>query len=239
MEDSRPKTGDGINLVYPLLTLLVILINITLGVVIPARQFVNQPLHSVVEGLGCLAGMSLAVTLLVRHREDTELVFRFWVPAGLLSMSILDGFHSYAPFGNSFVWLHSLAILLGGLLFAGSWLPFHPKRPYSRYIPTVFVVVVAILLGFISLFIPGIFPTMLSGGSFTVTADVINAISGLLFMAAAAFFFSRYLATKNSQEILFACFSVLNGAAGLLFSFRQPWSLERARAAAGWHPPAR
>ncbi|MDO8579148.1 MAG: hypothetical protein Q7R50_08250 [Dehalococcoidales bacterium] len=71
-QDNPPKAGSGVHLVYPILTLLAIILNVILGTVIPDQQFVNEPLHSVIEGLGSLAGMSLAVTLLIRHREDTE-----------------------------------------------------------------------------------------------------------------------------------------------------------------------
>ncbi|MDO8579147.1 MAG: PAS domain S-box protein [Dehalococcoidales bacterium] len=95
-----------------------------------------------------------------------------------------------------------------------------------RDIPIVFAAAAAVLLGAISLVIPGILPEMLSGGRFTATADAINITGGILFLSATAFFLARYLTTKNSQEMLFACFSALNAAAALLFPFRLPWSVQ-------------
>ena len=40
-----------------------------------------------------------------------------------LGMGVLDGFHASVPVGNTLVWLHSMAMLFGGGLFALVCLP--------------------------------------------------------------------------------------------------------------------
>lgn len=190
-------------------------------------ELVNLYLHSAVEAVGFLAGLFIAGLLLTRNDSESDSVYSLFLPLGLLSMSILDGFHSSEPFGNNFVWLHSAAIFFGGIYFAAVWLPY--RQPIHRWQKIMICSLGAGVMFFLgassgSLVVP---PQMLSGNSFTFSAMIFNAAGGLFFMAAAVFFLSRFLTFGDYQELAFAFFAGLNGLAGLTFPFGQAWQ-------AGW-----
>ncbi len=206
---------------FPFLTVFAVILIGILNTLFP-QQWVSEPLRSAVESLGFLAGMSLGVLLLTQHHDDTDALFRVWVPTGLISMSVIGEFHSFLPFENTFVWLHSLAMLSGGLYFT-SGLVLFKLRPAGRSILLFFTGTAALILGVISLSNPGILPQMLSGGKFTVTTIAMTTAGGLFFLIAAVVFFIRYLNSRNSGELLFACFSGLHSAAGISFAFELPW----------------
>ena len=141
----------------------------------------------------------------------------------MLGMGILHWFSSGIP-GNEKIWMLSLAMLFGGLCFAAGWLPFHAVRSVNRKgLIITLAVAAAIALGTISFILPGMMPEMLSGGRFNATATVMNFVSGLFFVAAAAFFVARYIAARNSQDLLFFYFSGLTGVAELAFRFGREW----------------
>ncbi len=86
------------------------------------EQWENVPLHSTIEALGMLAAILMCMVLLQRRRKEDEGT-RSVLAMSFLSMGMLDGFHAICHPGQSFVFLHSMAGLAGGIGFALSWSP--------------------------------------------------------------------------------------------------------------------
>jgi methyl-accepting chemotaxis protein len=194
---------------------------------LPDWKGVQEPLHSVFEALGLFAGLFLAILLLLQQDRRKDSSHYIWISSALIGMGILDGFHASVRPGNSFVWLHSMAVLVGGFLFCMVWVPHRTTQSQTARRLAGLVAAGAIVLGVFSLAFSEALPLMLAEGKFTSTASTINVLGGILFVLAAIFFLVRYWTNREAEEILFAFFCFLNGSAGLLFPFGDAWG-------AGW-----
>ncbi len=191
----------------------------------PGWLWKHESFHSVVESLGAFAAITLALLILLILKQKKEISYHFWTSCALIGMGILDGFHAGVQPGNSFVWLHSIATLVGGMLFALVWLP-------ERFVPlgriTIVPIIVAIsstLAGIYTLMVPEHIPVMLSQGNFTITAKAINSLGGLFFIAAVLRFYILFKIYRKVDEILFTFHCLLFGIAALLFDFSRLWDL--------------
>jgi len=187
MEDSK----TGIIWVLLLGGILPVVFGIGCDFLFPNLRWVELPFHSVLESLGLFAGVSLAVLLLSRQRNMAEASYYIWVIMALIGMGLLDGFHASVPAGNTFVWLHSLAILVGGSLFSLVWFSGRAAKSQASKILPGFVAVIVILIGIFSMTYPEKLPAMLVKGNFTHTASMINGLGGIFFIMAAIFFMIR------------------------------------------------
>ncbi|MCE8428435.1 MAG: PAS domain S-box protein [Candidatus Methanoperedens sp.] len=151
--------------------------------------------------------------------------YYIWVSLALISMGLLDGFHAFSPQGDSFVWMHGMAVLVGGFLFAMVWMPDRIARSRPTGALHIVVVVVIITLSIFSVY-SHILPTMISEGNFTSVAKTINMLGGFFFLSAAVFFVIRYKSNHSHEDFLFLNFCLLNGWAGLLFQFSQIWDAD-------------
>lgn len=94
-----------------------------LSLVFPYWHWDHYPFHAMLEGVGSLSALTIA-TLIIILINNNRLSRRFIVvSAALISVGLLDGFHAVLHAGISFVWLHSIATLAGGLIFSALWLP--------------------------------------------------------------------------------------------------------------------
>jgi len=141
-------------------------------------------------------------------------------------MGLLDVFHAFSPPGDSFVWLHSMAILVGGFLFAMVWLPNRIAQSRLASTLSTVVAIVAIIFGVSTSAFPDTLPSMINEGIFTTAANVINIVSGLFFLLAAVYFVIRYRSDHSIEDFLFANFCLLNGWVGLLFPLSQLWDAD-------------
>ena len=193
---------------------------------IPDWKWLNEPFHSALESLGLFAGLSLAILLMFQEGRRKDISHYIWISSALVCLGILDGFHASVRSGNNFVWLHSMAILIGGFLFSIAWIPLRSaKSRIARGIPA-FAATVAIIIGILSFVLEEKLPLMIVEGKFTLTASVVNVLGGVFFTVAAIFFLVRYWTNREAEEILFAFFCFLNASAGLLFPFGHPWGSE-------------
>lgn len=190
---------------------------------LPSWRLVDERLHSVFEAIGLFAGIFLAVLLLlqVKHKQDSA--HYSWISGALIGMGILDGFHATIAPGNGFVWLHSIAVLLGGFLFAMVWLPLGGERRRTSIIVAVLVAVAALAFGVGSYLFPGTIVPMIEKGEFTHAGWFLNIIGGAFFIGSALFFFFRYRRTGETEDSLFVFFCLLNGFSGLFFPFGGAW----------------
>lgn len=203
-----------------------IILGVVLPVAIPTGKWVQFPFHSLLEAIGLFAGIALAAILLIQQKKRTDSSY-IWIASALIGMGIMDAFHSGIKFitGTRFVWLHSTAMLTGGLLFALAWLPLGTRSRTTGMLPG-FVAIAAIILGVSSTAFPEALPVMLADGEFTQTALAINVLSGILFFVGAAYFLIQYRTSKDNINILFAFFCLLNGSAGIIFPISGPWQLD-------------
>ncbi|MBI4441963.1 MAG: sensor histidine kinase [Acidobacteria bacterium] len=183
----------------------------------------HEPLHSAIEATGALIALTVAV-LLLQMRGGQEFAHFTWIASALIGMGILDGFHSVLHVGGGFVRTHSMATLVGGLLFCLIWLPDHLARTRLAKALPGFVAVAATILGLLIATFPDELPAMLSGDGFTPVAKAVNFFGGMFFIAAGICFLLRYQARGRKDDLLFANQCLLFGGAGVLFANSTLWN---------------
>ncbi len=188
---------------------------------LPSLIWEHHPFHAVVEGLGAFAAIMVACALIMMRRQGDLSVAHSWLIYGLIAMGMLDGFHAATHAGHLFVWLHSLATCVGGILFACVWLPERSHRDVNVTTMAAATFAFATAVAVISIVAPGTLPVMKDAEGFTFAAKALNIVGGLGFLAATAFFVFRCGRTKDA--LLFANLSLLFGIAGIIFEQSVLW----------------
>lgn len=189
----------------------------------PESRFAHLPFHSLIETAGGLIALGIAGILLVEQPRRTESAHYVWMAAALGGMGVLDLFHAGVVPGTNFVWLHSTATFLGGVLFAMVWVDAGRFSLARSKLFSGAVVFLSVLFGALSCVFSSALPTMAVDGSFTLLAEALNVGGGLGFLVAAAFFVRRFWKEHNHEDWLFAVHTMLFGAAGLLFELSALW----------------
>lgn len=230
----NPKNNITILLSFLLSTIAPILLGLLIAAAYPEWRWSHYPFHSMVESFGAYSAITIATLTIIMVRND-HMHKRFIIVAlALISMGVLDGFHAVLHVGTSFVWLHSLATLMGGLIFALVWLPENWLNR-SRYTFLIsFTAVASLVMGLLSIVFPDLLPVMVENGEFTFAAKFSNIVGGLGFLVGSAYFVFDYARTRikdngdtETQDIVFANHCLLFGVAALLFEFSILWD-------AGW-----
>ncbi len=183
------------------------------------------PLHVFVESLGAFTAL-LTAALIMMLKVYERLPARYiWIVAALAGMGVLDGFHALSDELQRFVWLHTLAMLCGGVMATLIWLPESvARRAVACRVPLI-VVAVALLTGGATLLQEPALPMLNAAGGFTRQAGLMNGAAGMLFLlAAAAFMFGKPPGTGRDNGIFIGHYLLL-GVAGLLFPFSTLWDL--------------
>jgi len=189
---------------------------------VPQWHWNDQPVHALMEGLGAFIALTLAATIIMLRSHD-RLGPRFiWIAIGLTAMGLLDAFHAALYAGRAFVWLHSLATLLGGIAFAGVWLPTAAAATASRRGPAL-AAVIALMLGVFAVASPGQLPPMVDADGFTAVARLTNILGGIGFVAAGLYFLALETRARSTESTIFASHCLLLGVASLLFEFSTLW----------------
>ncbi len=196
-----------------------LLINGFLG---PVR-WANEPLHSLVEGVGSFAAILLAVFIIIMRRSDQLRPGYIWVATTLMGMGLLDGFHAAVGPGPAFVWLHSAATFLGGITFAMVALPERlSRRPVLNAAPYL-AAALSVILGTVSVIFPDGIPAMTVNGRFSPLAQALNLLGGGGFIVAWFHFAWQEKAQDQGERLLLANHCLLFGMAGVLFHFSELW----------------
>lgn len=216
---------------YPIRSLVagitfLLLIIIASHVYFPHKLFTHLPFHSSIEALGALAALILSFLILHTFKQQEHKGYFIWIPCALIGMGILDLFHSFVAPGESFVWLHSTATFIGGLLFAMVWLPNWISQSKSLSSLPQIVLISSCIFGLFFMVNPQFVPVMVDHGSFTSPAMSLNLIGGSLFIFASLWFFIEYCQDRALEGILFANLCLLFGFAGILFGFSELWDTE-------------
>jgi PAS domain S-box-containing protein len=186
-------------------------------------QLDNVILHSVVEASGAVVALSIACLILLYPARPDEEGVPAAVPTALLGMASLDGLHALAAPGNGFVWLHSAATLVGGLLFATSFLPWGQRHANEERAHVLLLALPFLGLGLLTLLQPQLQVTMLYDGQFTAVARIMNLGGGALFLLSALHMATLSARRGSSYCYIFALMCMLFGVAALLFAFSQLW----------------
>ena len=188
----------------------------------PHWRWENAPFHSTVEALGAQVAIFMALILLQRVQGSSGKLFL--LAMGFLGMGLLDGFHAAMWPGNGFVFLHSLAGLVGGLFFALAWLPDFGSRLSEKEWTPWAVAAGSMLCGLWALLLPGTLPEMVHNGEFASAAKNINILACALFLAGALRFVLDFHRSGSPEAYLFACMSLLFAVSGLTFQYSSIWN---------------
>lgn len=189
----------------------------------------HHPVHAAVEMTGAVIAVYVAVQLVLPRIPNGSTGFDPWIAGALMVMGLLDGIHALCHAGQTFVWLHSAATLLGGVMFALVWLPAAVTRRVDWW-PWV-VGFLAAALGCGSFLWPDAVPEMIRDGQFTPAARAFHLVGGGLLFLAAIRLALAYHRTRTVNHLLFVLHCLLFGSAALMFEFSQLWDL----AWWGWH----
>jgi len=199
-------------------------------------RWIHYPFHSMVESAGSLSALFIATLMILMVNNNHLPRYYIWVACALIGMGVLDGFHAVLHVGTSFVWLHSVATMIGGLIFMAIWLPESWIIAKHQKTLLISVITVTILISLFSIFFQNQLPDMVIQGEFSFLAKVFNISGGIGFLIGSSFFIHHQLKNKNSiqsydfhknEDIVFANHSLLFGIAGLLFESSIIWD-------AGW-----
>lgn len=180
--------------------------------------------HVLLEGGGAIIAFILALTIFNLIQSDRLSNNYFWLVLSFLSMGILDLAHSQTHPGQAFVWLHSSATLIGGLLASCIWLPASYLKTFNKNLLIYFVIAIAILFSISSILYPEMTWAMLdSKQQFTIAAKMLNTIGGLGFIVAWCYFCLEYFRKQRSSSYYFSNNYILFGLAGLLFELSALW----------------
>jgi signal transduction histidine kinase len=200
--------------------------SLLLNALAPHWTWHHDPFHGVLEGFGAFAALTVALLILLLRRCGCLQPKHWWLATGLIGMGVLDGFHGATREGTSFVWLHSTATLVGGVLFACIWLPSVVTTYRAvRILPAV-VLLCSIALGVFSLTSPELVPPMRHEHGFTFAAKALNVVGGASFLAAALYFVVLRYREQWADALIWANQCLLFGVAGILFTQSVAWNGE-------------
>jgi len=186
-------------------------------------KWVHLPFHSLLETAGAVSALVLALFIITMRNSQELRPNYIWVATSLMGMGLLDGFHASVEPGKVFVWLHSLAVFVGGVTFALVVLPERVSKHAKVNLLPVAMAAMAVIIGIGSIAFPQLVPPMLNNGHFTLTADALNIIGGLGFLIAWLYFVKGGDTNDQLERHLLASHTLLFGTAGLLFHFSQIW----------------
>jgi len=186
--------------------------------------WIHLPLHSAIEAIGAIIAIILATFLLSSKSEYPQDFFKISTAAALIGMGILDLFHSFVGPGQTFVWLHSTATFLGGILFSLVW--FSPKIISNPLRLPISCLIIGCCFASFSILFPEKIPLMVYENHFTLPAKAFNLIGGFGFFLGSLWFFKNCYYSSNKQLVLFANLCLLFGVSAVIFEFSEPWNTQ-------------
>lgn len=195
-----------------------------ISLLLPANHFyIHLPMHAVLETAGALIALFVTSLILIFHRDQRISEMPLAVPLGLTTMGMLDVFHAAVEPGEAFVWLHSLATFVGGLMFATVSLRFGRRPASQNLMPLGISVLIVVSVTAMSIWQAHWIPAMLVEGEFTPLARLLNLAGGMFFLFAAYHLNKMYELQGEKNHRLFALHCALFGTAGLIFELSTIW----------------
>ena len=189
--------------------------------------FTSIPLHSVVETTGGIIAINISALIYMKYRSALVMTHYNWSTTALLAMGIIDIFHASVMPGGLFVWLHSIAVLFGGIFFVNVWFRERRVAPACYYLTPLIFIIFSVGVSVLSIMYASHLPPMLDAqGHFTPLANAFNIIGGVGFFAAGVKFLLRYANRGTREDILLAGHTLLFGIAGALFVSSRIWDMQ-------------
>lgn len=182
----------------------------------------STPLHSLLEGAGVLLYFSLGTYLVLLVRSQLLTPRFLWAAASFFAMAVIAAFHGSVEPGNTFVGLHSVGVLVGGLIFAMIALP-RPvhNQAWLRHLPWISLLF-ALLLSLTLLLTDQLFPAMLKDeGAFSETAIIFNSLGAVGFLIATLALILNPNGTLAHQVL--AVLTLLFSISAVLFEYSTLW----------------
>lgn len=187
------------------------------------EQFwVMKTLHTAIEVVGSSLAIIVAYWIYTLSKAGIGPLYAVRIAGALILMAFFDAFHALTEVGNLFVWFHSLATFLGGLLFLSVWLPVRLDKKLN-YKFLVGVVIIAITIGGLSYYFMDSIPKMVEEGRFTITSILLNLLGGIFLLMSSIRFILTYVKTRNTDDLLFFLHCALFGLAALMFEQSEVW----------------
>jgi diguanylate cyclase (GGDEF)-like protein/PAS domain S-box-containing protein len=190
-------------------------------------KIVNIPLHSALEVSGGVIATVISFIFYVKYATSKKINYFNYMTFSMLVMGIVDIFHGIMMPGELFVWLHSTAVFLGGVLSVGVWLRESEISPgrYKQILIGMFSF--AVFFSILSIKYSIYLPTMLNqDGSFTTISNFMNVIGGIGFFIASSRFVLSYMENSSREDLLFMGITMLFGISGILFLSSQIWDMQ-------------
>lgn len=190
-------------------------------------KYISIPLHSGFEVSGGVIAVVISMIFYFKYSKKHLFTQYNWITVALLTMGIIDIFHGIVMPGKLFVWLHSIAVFLGGILFITVWInnKIVSKKIYK--LMPLLVSFFAIIVSILSIVFIDYIPEMINEDkTFTITADLLNFMGGVGFFIASFKFLFDYIKKQNINDYLFAGHTLLFGIAGILFVSSEIWDLQ-------------
>ncbi len=185
---------------------------------------INEHIHIALEVIGSTIIILVAIILTVFTHNWEYNMSGFIV--GFLLMGFLDLFHSLAPTGNRFVFIHSIAGIFGGFGILATILMSMKKHNKSISVRSlIFGAISSFIISFILYSYDRLIPSMIIENEFTIGAIILNIVAGVLFLISSIYFYVRLVKNKSQTNLLFFSATLLMGISNITFQFSELWCI--------------
>ncbi|MFC3095324.1 response regulator [Alteromonas sediminis] len=190
----------------------------------------NVPVHSGLEIAGSFIAFYVAYLLTALEQKGEGTRFNLPIAGAMVGMGVIDGMHSLVHPGALFVWLHSTATFVGGILFC---LLLMPKRWTSWIGPhwPLQVFFASLVFSVLSIVFASELPTMANEQGFTNVAVFLNVTGGIFLLIAAIKLLLTFLRYRQTDDLLFVLHCAMFGFAAIMFEQSRLWDITWW----GWH----
>lgn len=188
-------------------------------------KFISVPIHALLETAGAVMAFTLATLVIIMGSKEKSFTHFHYSSLALISMGIFDLFHAAMEPGKLFVWLHSLAVFFGGVLFMSVWLKEKTVSNNLYYNIPIGITILSIIISVGSISFPELIPAMLINKEFSDFSVWLNMIGGIAFIIAGLNFLKRYWRDGKIDNLLFTGHTFLFGVSGILFASSALWDL--------------
>ncbi|MGF1741348.1 ATP-binding protein [Vibrio profundum] len=192
--------------------------------------WVSYEVHSSVEMAGSVIALVMALILVFFEKAKIGTSYNIPIAAGFVSMGVFDAFHAAIPTGQVFVFLHSMAVFVGGIFFLSVYVS--EKWTFFKSLRWLYLsLAISVLVSTFSLLFPNLVPSMVVQGEFSLFASSLNSIGGIALFASAIKLIHQYRLKKEINDLLFCLHCVLFGSAAIMFELSGLWDISWW----GWH----
>jgi signal transduction histidine kinase len=184
----------------------------------------SESLHSMMEAVGAFSALTLGILMVLLAQQRKTFHPHLWIASALVVKGTLDLLHAALGANLPFAWLRGLTTLIGGALFAAVWLPERLVRQRRLVILPFAAAVGAVVLALVAIALPHFRHDTMPPEAFTPIFGASSTIGGLLYVAAAVCFLTRYRNGGQTDDLLWSNVSLLFGACGLMFAPSLYWN---------------